>query len=195
MSVAISERLIILKKVKYGESDLIIQALSAENGKVSLMARAALKSKKRFGGGILEPTHVIRAHYKHSQQENQLAILEEAELIDGFENLRQDYDRLNEGLHVIEIINKVSQEGEAHSEALFSLTGHALQALSTKASLPHFKIHFGLRLLLQQGVLEQELWMEPFLKTPMAKTNDLGKIDINSEMEDWVKRHLSSLGR
>ena len=43
MSNSITERLIILKKTKYGESDLILQALSAENGKVSLIARAALK--------------------------------------------------------------------------------------------------------------------------------------------------------
>lgn len=95
---------------------------------------------------------------------------------------------------MIEIVTKVSQEGESHAEGLFSLTGHALQALSNGASIPHFKIHFGLRLLLQQGVLEQESWMLPFLKTPMAKTNELQEIKINESAISWIKIQLMSLG-
>jgi DNA repair protein RecO (recombination protein O) len=195
MSNTITERLIVLKKIKYGEADLIIQALSEKSGKVSLIARAALKSKKRFGGGVLEPTHVIRAHYKKSHEVSRLAVLQEAELLHGFDNLRLDYEILNQALHVVEIINKVSQEGEVHSESLFDLAGHALQALSQATYLPHFKLHFGLRLLLQQGVLEQESWMLPFLKTPMAKTNELQKIEVNSDAEEYIKRNLARLGQ
>ena len=144
---------------------------------------------------MLEPTHVIRAHYRKSNSENQLAVLEEAELLQGFEALRLDYDRLNEALFVVEVITKVSQEGEAHSEALFDLAGHALQALNNNLSLPHFKIHFGLRLLLQQGVLELESWMAPFLKTPMAKSAELAHLSLSDDSEVYVKRHLASLGR
>ena len=35
-----------------------------QNLEISLMAPAALKSRKRFGGGVLEPTHFIEIHYE-----------------------------------------------------------------------------------------------------------------------------------
>ena len=59
-------RFIILKKMKYGESDLILHAISMQGEKLSFIARGALKSKKRFGGGVLEPTHFVSFTYKQS---------------------------------------------------------------------------------------------------------------------------------
>ena len=65
----LQDRFIILKKMKYGESDLIIHALSSAGTKKSFIARAALKSKKRFGGGVLEPSHFVKLTYKPGKSE------------------------------------------------------------------------------------------------------------------------------
>ena len=63
-----TERLFILKVVKYGEADLLVFGLNSMGAKVPLFAKAALKSKKRFGGGVLESTHYIEATYNNTSR-------------------------------------------------------------------------------------------------------------------------------
>ncbi len=47
-----------LRRVEYGEADLVLTLLTRELGKVSALARGARKSQKRFGGA-LEPMHTL----------------------------------------------------------------------------------------------------------------------------------------
>lgn len=169
MPISLKTRALILRSTKYGESDLIIQALTAGGEKISLLARGAVKSKKRFGGGVLEPTHFVEIRFKKPLTENKIATLEEAHLINGFDRLRETYDKLELALSVLEQLTKVSQEGDQHSDHLFNLGGHALRSLEKATDLRLFRLHFYLKLLFQQGVLEPEPWMTPYLGTPMAE--------------------------
>lgn len=166
-------RFIILKKMKYSESDLILHAISTQGEKLSFMARGAAKSKKRFGGGVLEPTHFVSLTYKQASEEGKLHVLLEATLINDFAGLRTDYDRLELALHILECVSKVSQEGDRHSEFLFNLLGHTLKVLEAAQDPLVVKMHFYLKFLLQQGVVDAEPWMAPFLKTNMADSNQL----------------------
>lgn len=166
-------RFIILKKMKYSESDLILHAISVQGEKLSFIARGALKSKKRFGGGVLEPTHFVSLTFKQSSEEGKLHFLQEATLINDFAGLRKDYDHLELALHVLECVSKVSQEGDRHSEFLFNLLGHTLRAIETAQDPLIVKMHFYLKFLLQQGVVDAEPWMAPFLKTNLADSNQL----------------------
>ena len=140
---------------------------------MSFIARGALRSKKRFGGGILEPSHFVSLTYKPAAGEGQLNVLEEATLINDFAGLRKDYDRLELALHILECVSKVSQEGDLHSEFLFNLLGHTLKALEVAEDVLVLKMHFYLKFLLQQGVVDAEAWMAPFLKTNLSDTNSL----------------------
>ena len=72
---------ILLKKVRFAESDLILTGISSEGEKKSFLARSALKSRKRFGGGVLEPTHFVEIGYSEKPGENRLGTLDEASLI------------------------------------------------------------------------------------------------------------------
>ncbi|WP_413560144.1 DNA repair protein RecO [Bdellovibrio sp. HCB209] len=167
------DKFIILRKVKYGESDLIIHAISPQGEKLSFIARGALKSKKRFGGGILEPTHFVNFIYKQSSEEGRMHVLQEATLINDFPGIRQDYDHLEFALHVLDCVGKVSQEGDKHSDFLFNLLGHTLKSIEAAQDVLVLKMHFYLRFMLQQGVIQPEPWMGPFLKTNLADTNTL----------------------
>ena len=82
---------ILLKKVRYGESDLIITGLSAEGEKKSFLARSALKSRKRFGGGVLEPLHHVKLTYSDRSDKHQLSVLEEAQILNDFNLLKKNY--------------------------------------------------------------------------------------------------------
>lgn len=166
-------RFIILRKIKYGEADLILHALSMTGEKLSFMARGALRSKKRFGGGVLEPTHFVALTYKSANEEGKLNVLQEATLINDFAKIRADYDRLEFALHVLDCVGKVSQEGDQHSEGLFNLLGHTLRATETTQDILVLKMHFYLRFMLQQGVVNAEPWMTPFLRTNLSESNTL----------------------
>jgi DNA repair protein RecO (recombination protein O) len=49
---------LLLRRVEYGETDLVLTLLTERLGKVSALARGARKSSKRFGGA-LEPMHTL----------------------------------------------------------------------------------------------------------------------------------------
>lgn len=177
-------KMIVLKKTKYSESDLIIHGLLESGIKVSLIAKGALASKKRFNGGVLEPTHHIEVQYQEAKSQVGLAILTEALLLHDFAKIRVDYERIETALEVIDWANHVGQESGEGMQETYHLLGHALSSLETVENLDSFRVHFMIRFLNQQGVLDFEPWMEPYLKTPMAKS---GLINPQSVAKDKVK--------
>jgi len=185
--VEIKDRFIILRTMKYSEADLILHAISPVGEKLSFLARGALKSKKRFSGGILEPSHFVQFTYRPGLSEGKLNTVSEAVLLNDFKKIRQDYDHLEFALHVLECVAKVSQEGDKNSEALFNLLGNTLRAVETSSHLAILKMHFYLKFLHQQGILTVENWMVPFLKTPLAESESLGE---NPEVQKAATANL-----
>ncbi|HXK19309.1 MAG TPA: recombination protein O N-terminal domain-containing protein, partial [Polyangiaceae bacterium] len=57
-SARIATEALLLRRVEYGEADLVLTLLTQKLGKVSALARGARKSNKRFGGA-LEPMHTL----------------------------------------------------------------------------------------------------------------------------------------
>lgn len=151
---------LILRCTRYGEADLIVTLLTNEGTRLQLFARSALKSKKRFGGGVLEPTHFIQASYEDRRSrlggESELHTLREASLIESFSGLRSDYNRLEAALRLVQLVYRLVREGGAHSPELFNLLGNALKEAQTSTQLEKLRVHFEIRLLASQGVLELE---------------------------------------
>lgn len=164
---------LILRSTKYSEADLILTFLSSEGEKVSAIAKSALKSKKRFLGGVLEPTHFVEFILTIPKIEGRLPVIEQAQLIQSFDQLRSDYDRLNLALRILEIVSKMAQEGDLHSKELFNLLGNTLKELQTSPNLEILQLQFFLKLLMQQGVLEPEAWMKSFLSRSMKENTVL----------------------
>lgn len=163
----IQTRAIVLKRYKFREADLIVHFLSVTGAKFNVIARGALRSKKRFSGGVLEPTHHVEIRLEEPKQEQQLYVLTEATLIDGFPELRKDYDKLNLALKIVEAAHTIAQEGDQLSSNLFNLIGHSLKTLQSVEQLDLFELHFFIKILYQQGVLEQEEWMGDLIGTPI----------------------------
>lgn len=193
---------ILLKKVRYGESDLIVTGISSQGEKKSFLARSALKSRKRFGGGVLEPLHHVKLTYSDKSEKQQLSVLEEAQIINDFELLKKDYDLLQFGLFAVECVFKVSQEGDNLSDSLYNLLGHCLKNLATEnlnyeRHIPVLKIQFFLKLLSNQGVLEIEPWMKPFIAAPLSEFLRLDPIHSEARshigsVEKVVREYISN---
>jgi DNA repair protein RecO (recombination protein O) len=69
---------LLLRRVEYGESDLVVTLLTDTIGRVSALARGARKSVKRFGG-VIEPMHTLRIAYD-DRSGAELVVLREAKL-------------------------------------------------------------------------------------------------------------------
>ncbi len=73
----ITSEALLVRSVPYGESDLVIQLLTATDGRISAIVRGGRKSQKRVGGA-LEPFHTLRVELDDKGRE--LATLKEARL-------------------------------------------------------------------------------------------------------------------
>ena len=155
MSVC-KDKVIILKQSLFGESDFIVRALNQRGALISFIAKGAVKSCKRFTGGILEPGHFIGVEYKHSRSSS-LHFLRQAWFLKRFDEIRKNYDHLKMALHFLSLVEKISQEGMEESPDLFNLLGNGLGALETSRHLSALQFVFEFRLLLSQGVLPEEL--------------------------------------
>ncbi len=69
----------VLRRTAYGESDLIIGLFTEALGQVSVLARSARRSQKRFGGN-LEPLHTLAVELDEADG-SQLLYLREAQVV------------------------------------------------------------------------------------------------------------------
>lgn len=183
-------RVLVLSRHVYQESDLILQLASPNYGRLSAIAKGARKSKKRFSGGVLEPSHYIEALMSRKNQDQELWIIEEAKIIDDFLGLRDSYDRLESGLWFLEVMTKVLQPRDPSAEGLFDLLGHGLKKLAKGGKVKVTRTQFALKILLQQGVLEREPWMAPYLALSMTQADTLPQGSITDEQCDWAEQLL-----
>jgi DNA repair protein RecO (recombination protein O) len=189
--INIKTKAIILSKTKYGEADLIIRLITNEGEVYSAIAKSALKSKKRFGGGILEPTHFISAVIQKSDENSErMSVINDAQLIDSFSALRTDYDRLELAFHLLKWTSVFAREGDSHKE-IFDLLGHSLKTLETHNDFKLLKAVFELKTLQLQGILPNDPTFAPLLSRSIRDQSVLNF--SNDEWQtiwskiDWIK--------
>lgn len=189
----ITEKVIVLKVLRHGEGDLIIHTLNQNGCKLSFFAKSALQSRKRFGGGVLEPTHYIQVEYVKARGEDALNKLQSASLIKDFHKIRTDYDRLQLALYFVMQMEKIAHEGLLDHHELFDLLGNALTSVEVSQSLPLLKLHFEIKLLHILGVLTPFSTQEIWLTTPLSQHIVLsGTYETHSELVGKIHRTLSS---
>ena len=165
-------RIIVLRCIKYGEADLIVHGIDTNGARINFLAKSALKSRKRFGGGVLEPTHYIDAVYRRprsSSSEDPLYFLQEARLVESFPGIRQNYERLEMAFYFLKVISKVVQEGAVEDSEDFLLLGRSLRALEKAQDLLSLKTMFEIKVLHNHGVLPSDLQAHKYVKSPVSQ--------------------------
>lgn len=124
MNLNISDA-IILNHTDYGESDRIVTFLTPDHGRLKGFARAARKSRKRFGAA-LEPFAGVKLHWV-ANHSGGLISLREAELVDLRSGLRRDLETLTLASYGCEL-----------TEALFDESGVGVEVFQLlQAFLDH----------------------------------------------------------
>jgi DNA repair protein RecO (recombination protein O) len=143
------DRGVVLRTHKLGEADRIVTFLSRDHGKVRAVAKGVRKTKSRFGGRLEPPSHVALLLY----QGRELDIVTQAETIDHFGAVRDDYDRLSRAVSMLEAADQVAMEREPNPRLYQMLVG-ALRTLATRDA-PLVVPAFFLKLLDLEGYRPQ----------------------------------------
>lgn len=101
---------ILLRRIDYGDYDLIITLFTFDEGKISVIAKSAKKSTKRFSG-VLEIFSVLNVVYRTSQRKT-LPVLQAAALKHPFQHIREDIKKTAYASYWAELINQWLEEGE-----------------------------------------------------------------------------------
>ncbi|MEE8416596.1 MAG: DNA repair protein RecO [Desulfobacterales bacterium] len=101
---------ILLRRIDYGDYDLIITLFTFDEGKISVIAKSAKKSTKRFSG-VLEIFSVLNVVYRTSQRKG-LPVLQAAALKHPFQHIRENIKKTAYASYWAELINQWLEEGE-----------------------------------------------------------------------------------
>jgi len=133
---------IVLRTYPLREADLLVTLFTRAEGKVSGVARAAKKSKRRFGGA-LEPLTYVRLYYE-DRERRELARLDACEVLDSPLSAEVTYGRAIALAHVAELLDELLPDREPN-DTVFRL------ALSVLARLRNSNVWLPLTYF--------ELWM------------------------------------
>ena len=140
---------ILLRRLDYGDFDLILTFLSLERGKISLIAKSAKKSTKRFAG-ILELFSLMEVVASTGKGRG-LPVLQEAALKSPFSTIRNDIRKTAYASYWCELLNKWVEENQKQAP-LYYLLKHVLSQLDGGAlAAAEISIFFQMRLLYLSG--------------------------------------------
>lgn len=98
---------VVVGHVDYGESDRIVRLLTANEGRIALLARSARSSRKRFGGMLDLGT---RIRVQRARGRGRLARIAEVELVAAVNRARTDIDRIALLAYGCELLGRLSGE-------------------------------------------------------------------------------------
>ncbi len=117
---------IVLRTYPFRESDLLVTLFTRAEGKIRGVARAAKKSRRRFGGA-LEPLTYVKVTYEDRERQ-ELARLDACEVLDSPLTSEVGYPRAVALGHLAELLDELLPDREA-SDAVFRLAITVLKQL------------------------------------------------------------------
>lgn len=122
----IEEEVLILKEVNYKENDKILHALSRTNGKIQLLSRGCKKNNSH----LINVSQLFAYSKCSLYKTKDMYIINSAELIDNFYNIRSNIDAFLYGNYILELISFIAQENDIDYK-IFNMTVSILKSLST----------------------------------------------------------------
>jgi DNA repair protein RecO (recombination protein O) len=142
----------VLRKTKLGETDTILTMLAADGSQVRAVAKGLRKPGGRFGGR-LEPYAVVDLQLHEGRN---LDIVSEAVTLASHAGLREDYDRAAAAAVVVDVLDKISVEGQAEAR-LFAFAQATLDVMESCAldALPSVVVAFLAKAMAMHGYRPQ----------------------------------------
>jgi DNA repair protein RecO (recombination protein O) len=119
------DRGVVLRTYRLGEADRIVVFLSEEHGKIRAVAKGVRRTSSKFGARLEPLSHASLLLWRGRSD---LDIVKQAEVIDSFRTVREDLDRMQKGMSLLEVADQLAQEGHGDPKLYAMLVG-ALRAL------------------------------------------------------------------
>ncbi len=145
-------RAIVIKSMNLSESDRLVTFMTENHGKVKCVAKGARKAKNQFWGA-LEPMSLIHLIY-FGREHQSLFRLNHSDIIESFQTIRDDFDKLYTGIYFLDLIDAMILEGHWEPK-VFALLYQALAALNQQTDLEPLRRLFEIRLLSLSGYKPQ----------------------------------------
>lgn len=137
---------IILKRTNLGEADRIITIFTDKFGKIRVVAKGVRKTLSRMAGH-LEPFCLTRLELAEGKN---LDVITGAQVEKCFLPLRSDLEKTNASFYFTEVIDKMVEEREPHSE-IYHLLDDTLEHINDIAG-PLLKPYFEINFLTEMGM-------------------------------------------
>lgn len=124
---SLSTPAILLRRIDYGDHDLIVTLFTRQQGKTSAIAKSAKKSVRRFPG-VLEPFSLIDVVLTRGKGKG-MYILQEASLEEPFFRIRENIVNTAYASYWAEMVYQWMADGEPQ-EDLYRLLAHVLGELN-----------------------------------------------------------------
>ena len=137
---------LVLRTVDFEEADVIVHLLTPEQGRVAAIAKHARKSVKRFPGSLDLFNHL---QVELRRRRAGMPLLERAQLLSPFLELRSSPGRYALGCYVVELFGRLAPEEGAGPEMppIFGFALEALRALQHATPDARFHVLLELRAL------------------------------------------------
>ena len=133
----LSSLAIMLRATEHGDYDKIISFFTLNRGKISIIAKGAKKSIKRFAG-VLELFSVLNLVWTYGRSQG-LPILQEASVVHPFEQIRTDITKTAYASYWCELVYGWMEQGQKQV-SVYRLLEHTLDQLNC-GSLPEHALH------------------------------------------------------
>jgi DNA repair protein RecO (recombination protein O) len=141
---------IVLRLVEFSETSVITTLFTQDFGKIGALAKGARRPKSPFEAA-LDLLAVCRIVFIHKSTDA-LDLLTEAKLERRFRSSARDLSRLYAGYYVAELLNDLTDPGDAHP-GLFQAANQTLLELDQGEPVDRLVLHFELLLLRELGLL------------------------------------------
>ncbi|HEV3033919.1 MAG TPA: DNA repair protein RecO [Solirubrobacteraceae bacterium] len=128
-SRAVKTEAVVLRSMRYGEADRILQLYTPHRGRVSAIAKGVRRARSRFGGR-LEP--FFRLHIELHEGRGELLTVTGAQTIDGHAHLRGDARALDAAARACDAVGRLFETSEPHP-GVFNLLCRQLSLLDERA--------------------------------------------------------------
>tara|TARA_B110001454_G_scaffold217261_2_gene242180 strand:- start:352 stop:1119 length:768 start_codon:yes stop_codon:yes gene_type:complete len=133
----VSSQGIILKIFPYSNTSIICNVFTKEHGKLTFIAKGIRKPKNPLLS-ILQPFNLLEFNYYYKKNRS-MHLIKEADILFSFNHLRNNFSTILIGSTILNIINRLFEEGYPE-EVIFRLTYKTLNQLSSNKQ--HSKILF-----------------------------------------------------
>ena len=148
MRVQLTTPAIVLRARPFGESDKIVSFFTQRHGKLTGIAKGALRSRKRFVNS-LETFSLVNLSFQE-RSHSHLAFILSADLVRGARVLITDLDRIAYASYIVEITDGLVAERE-ENPVLFEHLKDGLAHLEERGTSLRFLTYFELKLLRLAG--------------------------------------------